>query len=134
MSVWLLGGQIALSQPEFSEFACDWTGEAIKQFPQDRMVALQRAEALLLCGRVVEALPLWRRAGASGDAAHRTAQIVCELVAGEPVTTIASSDEPVVSREFLKWYRRLVRWGANEVIFKLNENVHALRNSLPTAS
>ncbi len=133
LSVWLLGGQIALSQPQFSEFACDWTGEAIKQFPQDRVVALQRAEALLLCGRVAEALPLWRQASASSDAMHRAAQIVCELVAGEPVTAIATSDETVVSREFLKWYRRLLRWGANEVVLKLNENVQALRNTLPTA-
>ena len=133
LSVWLLGGQIALSQPQFSEFAYDWTGEGIKHFPQDRMLALQRAEALLLCERAAEALPLWRQAGASGAATPRAAQIVCELVAGGPVTAVATSDEPAVSREFLKWYRRLVRWGASGTVLKLNENVQVLRNALPTA-
>jgi glycosyltransferase involved in cell wall biosynthesis/Tfp pilus assembly protein PilF len=134
LPVWLLGGQIALSQPQFSEFACDWTGEGIKQFPQDRTLARQRAEALLLCDRAAEALPLWRQAGGAGDPSSRAAEIVCRLVADEPVGVVPSGDEAGLSREFLKWYRRLVRWGANGSVFKLNENVQGLRNVLPTAA
>ncbi|HUI06986.1 MAG TPA: glycosyltransferase [Verrucomicrobiae bacterium] len=134
LPVWLLGGRIALSQPEFLEFACDWTAEAIKYFPQERRAVLQRAEALLLAGRVEEAWPWLGTVDPSSDATHQAAQIVCGLVAGDPLTTVALCDEPGVSREFLSWYRRLVRWGATGVVLKLNENVQGLKNALPTAA
>jgi GT2 family glycosyltransferase/glycosyltransferase involved in cell wall biosynthesis/Tfp pilus assembly protein PilF len=61
LPVWLLGGQLALSRPEFLEFACDWTREAEKQFPDEPRVLAQRAEALLLNQEIQSALPLWRR-------------------------------------------------------------------------
>ena len=63
MDAWLLGGEIALTQPEFLEFARDWTGEAIKYFPEKQSILLQRAEALLLSGDAEQALPFWRRGG-----------------------------------------------------------------------
>jgi glycosyltransferase involved in cell wall biosynthesis/Tfp pilus assembly protein PilF len=133
LPVWLLGGQIALSQPQFSEFACDWTGEAIKQFPQERTIALQRAEALLLGERAVEALPLWRDAGASSnDATHRAARILCELVAGEPAAAVPSGDEPAISREFLKWYRRLITTGKTQTVAVLNDRIDRVADVLPT--
>jgi tetratricopeptide (TPR) repeat protein len=133
LPVWLLGGQIALSQPQFSEFACDWTGEAIKQFPQERTISLQRAEALLLGERAAEALPLWRDACASSnDATHRAARILCELVAGEPAAAVPSGDEPAVSREFLKWYRRLITTGKTQTVAVLNDRIDRVAEVLPT--
>jgi predicted Zn-dependent protease len=133
LPVWLLGGQIALSQPQFSEFACDWTGEAIKQFPQEQTIALQRAEALLLGERAAEAVPLWRDAGASSnDATHRAARILCELIAGEPVEAVASSEEPAISREFLKWYRRLLAAGNAQTVAVLNDRIDRVADVLPT--
>jgi GT2 family glycosyltransferase/Tfp pilus assembly protein PilF/HPt (histidine-containing phosphotransfer) domain-containing protein len=35
---WILGGETALSRPDFREFALDWTGEAIRLLPEDRAI------------------------------------------------------------------------------------------------
>ena len=43
---WQLGGQIALSDPAFAEFAADWTAEAVGRLPGDPVIAAQRAEVL----------------------------------------------------------------------------------------
>jgi len=130
LSAWLLGGQIALSRSEFVEFACDWTGEAIKILPQEPQIREQRAESLLLSGHVSEALSLWQGANSPRSIAAR---LICELATGDLSQTVPA-DETSVSREFLKWYRRLVDWGATDIVLKLNENVRALRNTLPTAA
>ncbi|MBL9137237.1 MAG: glycosyltransferase, partial [Verrucomicrobiales bacterium] len=39
---WRLGGDIALSRPDFLEFAVDWTGEAVKSVTDDPGLAAQR--------------------------------------------------------------------------------------------
>ena len=130
LPVWLLGGQVALSQPQFAEFACDWTKEAVGFLPQDPHIREQRAEALLLNGNACDALTLWRESVSPRGVAAR---LICELVAGQRTATF-KIDEVAVSREFLHWYRRLVDWGANSVILTLNENVHTLRKTLPTAA
>jgi tetratricopeptide (TPR) repeat protein len=127
--VWAAGGQIALSHPDFVEFACDWTGEAVKLFARDVLILQQRAEVLLLNGKADEALTLWR--GAAGPRSV-AARLICEAATGQTIEPLRE-DEGAVSREFLNWYRRLVRWGTKGIILKLNENVHTLRNTLPTA-
>lgn len=129
LPVWLLGGQIALSQPEFAEFASDWTGEAIKYFPHEPHIRNQRAEIGLLNGNAAEALTFWREAAGPRSVAAR---LICETVTGQTIEPLRE-DQVAVSREFLNWYRRLVRWGATDIILQLNENVHTLRNTLPTA-
>ena len=134
LPVWLLGGQIALRQPRFVDFACDWTGEAIKHFPQDKMVALQRAEALLARGRCEEALPLWRRAGSPENAVHQAARILCELVAGQGTSEVSPQVEPTVSREFLKWYQRLLATNQTTAIAIVNERLDSLAETLPAAA
>jgi hypothetical protein len=133
LPVWLLGGHIALSQPSLADFACNWTGEAIKHFPQDKMIALQRAEALLARGRCEEALPLWRRAGSPGNAVHQAAQILCELVAGQGRSAVKPQVEPAVSREFLKWYQRLLATNQTTAIAIVNERLGSLAETLPAA-
>jgi Tfp pilus assembly protein PilF len=129
LSVWLLGGQIALSQPEFAEFASDWTGEAIKYFPHDPHIRKQRAEIWLLNGNAAEALTFWREAAGPRSVAAR---LICEVVTGQTIEPLGE-DQAAVSREFLNWYGRLVRWDTAGIILQLNENVHTLRNTLPTA-
>jgi len=133
LPVWLLGGHVALSQPGLADFACDWTGEAIKHFPQDKMVALQRAEALLARGRCEEALPLWRRAGSPENAVHQAARILCELVAGQGISEVSPQVEPTVSREFLKWYQRLLATNQTTAIAMVNERLDSLAETLPAA-
>jgi hypothetical protein len=134
LPVWLLGGQIALSDPQFLGFAREWTAEAIKQFPQDQMVGLHRAEVLLLSGQAEEALRLWRRAGAPQNAVYRAARALCELVVGERVNAVSPNIESAVSGEFIKWYQRLLGTGQTAVVEVVNERLDSLARALPSAA
>src|SRR5262249_35046223 len=116
---WQLGGRIALGRPDFLEFACDWTGEAIKRFPENPLIVCQCAEALLLSQQVEPALALWPRGSASHHPAPVAGRVMCELVAHEPVGGIAS-EEGAVSRAFIELYRRLLAVEAGAVIGKVN--------------
>ncbi|HZQ48135.1 MAG TPA: glycosyltransferase, partial [Verrucomicrobiae bacterium] len=80
IQVWQFGAQIALSRPDFLEFARAWTGEAIKHCPQDPTIILQRAEALLLVQEVGQALPLWTKAHSPTSARHLAALVLCECL------------------------------------------------------
>jgi glycosyltransferase involved in cell wall biosynthesis len=131
---WELGGQIALSQPGFIEFARDWTGEAIKHFPKIPAIALQRAEFLLLSQQVDDALPLWARAHSAKSARHLAALALCEFVAGGCERQFRPADEKIVSQEFLKWYRQLINSGATSVVNQINERLDDLKICLPTAA
>jgi tetratricopeptide (TPR) repeat protein len=136
VEAWQLGGQIALSQPEFLEFARDWTSEAIRQLPEDGAIVAQRAEALLLSQQPAEALPLWSRA-INGERPPRAlaAQIICATAASQPVEKLRDApEEAAVSRAFVDWYRRLVTTGARETIVHLNSRVEMLRPILPSAA
>jgi len=134
--VWRLGGEIALSRPEFLEFARDWTAEAIRQLPDDGIIVAQRAEVLLLSQELASALPLWSRA-VNGERPPRAvaAQILCATAASQPVAGLCGqAEEPVVSRAFVDWYRRLVMAGAHDAIVGLNSRVETLRPILPAAA
>ncbi|MGD0058527.1 MAG: glycosyltransferase [Verrucomicrobiia bacterium] len=134
LPVWLFGAHIALKQPRFLEFACQWTGEGIKLFPQDKLLTLQRAEALMLSHHVSEALPLWRRAGTPANPAHRAAQILCELASERKVATkVAPPEEAAVSKEFIQWYQRLLGAGRTQALTTVNKRVISLTEVLPTA-
>ena len=131
IQAWRLGGQIALSQPEFLEFAQDWTGEAIKHFPEDSAILLQRAEALTLNQQAALALPLWTRAHFPNSARHLAALTLCEVLAGECRRHFTPADRRLVSQEFLKWYRHLIKCKAHSLVNQVNEKLDDLRPSCP---
>lgn len=130
LQAWQFGGQIALSQIDFLEFARDWTGEAIKQFPEDVVLVAQRAEALLLSGDVESALPFWRKLPST--AKNLSALTLCEFLSGKEPQRFSVADENVISREFLLWYRKLIAANASEIVCALNERMDSLRTTLPT--
>ena len=133
---WRLGAEIALSKPEFLEFAADWTGEAITQLPEDPIIIAQRAEALLLSQQTKAALPLWERV-CQGERPPRSlaALIICSNVEGQPVACPDNSGEEIaVSRAFVDWYKRLVASDAKDTVMTLNNRVDALRPVLPSAA
>ncbi|HEY2951929.1 MAG TPA: glycosyltransferase [Verrucomicrobiae bacterium] len=133
VSAWRFGGEVALSQFDFLEFARDWTGEAIKLFPEDQMIIAQRAEALLLNQEIDQALPLWRRTQTSSNARHLAGLFICEALSdGE--CAVPEVMEPAVSQEFLKWYRALINAGASGAVGRLNNKSGALHAFLPSAS
>jgi glycosyltransferase involved in cell wall biosynthesis/FMN phosphatase YigB (HAD superfamily)/Tfp pilus assembly protein PilF len=134
--VWRLGGEIALSRPEFLEFSREWLSEALRQFPDDGVIVAQRAESLLLSQEMAAALPLWNRA-VNGVRPPRAvaAQILCATAAAQPVEGLCNQDEEAaVSRAFVDWYRRLVAAGARDTIVGLNSRVETLRPILPAAA
>ena len=132
LPAWQFGGQLALSQPDFLEFACDWTGEALKHHAQQPAIILQRAEALMLSGNAEPALPLWIKAHSSKSARHLAAMVLCQAITGEATARFAPADEPLVSQEFLKWYRQLIRVGAHSLVNQINEKTGALRDAIPS--
>jgi predicted Zn-dependent protease len=134
LPVWQLGGQIALSQPEFLEFAQHWTAEALKHFPNHPAILALRAEALLLGGQAESALPFWLQAHSPDSARHLAALTLCEVLAGECQRTFSPADEKLVSQEFLKWYQQLIKSGAHSLVSALNENLEGLGGALPTAA
>jgi GT2 family glycosyltransferase/FMN phosphatase YigB (HAD superfamily)/predicted Zn-dependent protease len=135
-AAWRLGGEIALGKPDFLEFARDWTGEAIRQLPEDGVIVAQRAEALLLSQQPAAALPLWARA-INGERPPRAlaAQIICATAASQPVEQLRDArEEAAVSRAFVDWYRRLVAAGARDTVVHLNSRVEVVRPILPLAA
>jgi tetratricopeptide (TPR) repeat protein len=133
LQAWLLGGRISLSQPEFLEFAQNWTGEAAKQAPEVFPILLQRAEALLLNQDVESALPLWTRAHSPKNPRDLAALILCEVLAGQCHRHLAPPTEKLISQEYLKWYRHLIKFKALSVVSQINEKLDELQPILPSA-
>lgn len=132
--VWHFGAEIALSKDDLLDFAADWTGEAIKHFPSDTRIRLQRAQALILSGKSDLALPLWDEFRLSADPSHQAARVLCHLLNGKTVSGLGGADQTEVSRSFVKLYRRLLQIKDIESITRLNARLDALDIILPTAS
>jgi tetratricopeptide (TPR) repeat protein len=130
-AVWELGGQIALSRPEFLEFARDWTGEAVKHFPEHPGLLAQRAEALLLTQDAAGALPLWRGASLPGSSRQMAAVVLCELLTGGCDRQFPPDEEASVSRELVRWYRQLIAAGAHSSVRQLHERMEQARQVAP---
>ena len=133
---WQLGGEIALSRPEFIEFALEWTREAVKALPQNPLVAAQRAEALMLNDRAPEATGLWEKLWRS-EPEPRTlaALILCEIAAGSGSHLPAQGpDEQATSVAFVQWYQRLIAARAKPMIGKINGGLEPLSRVLPLAA
>jgi GT2 family glycosyltransferase/tetratricopeptide (TPR) repeat protein len=132
---WRLGGQIALSRPEFLDFLCDWTTEAVRYVPNDSIVLTQRAEALLLSNRTEEARGLWQFLWRRDHQPNAlAAQIWCELAEGKSLQQPGAGEVAAVSRAFVEWYRKSVNLGAEQTIRRVNERCSALREALPEAA
>jgi tetratricopeptide (TPR) repeat protein len=129
--VWQLGGRIALSRPEFLEFARDWTGEAVKHFPEHPELSLQRAEALLLTQDPEGALGFWRKAPPPRSSRQTAAMVLCELLTGGCRRHFPAAEEALVSRELVKWYRSLIAAGAHASVRLLHERMEQARVVAP---
>jgi tetratricopeptide (TPR) repeat protein len=131
---WHAGGVIALAKPEFLEVAGDWTAEARRHLPDDPILRAQRAEALLLSGQLEAALPLWRELEPQARPAGLAALVVCETALGHPEYQPPSELAGPVTDEFVRWYRRLLEFGAEPVVRGLNDHVTGLARVLPPAA
>ncbi|WCJ58178.1 glycosyltransferase [Fontisphaera persica] len=134
LAAWRLGAEIALSQPEYHEFALDWTGEAIKCNPDTNELKALRAEALLLNGQPEEALPLLQQVALNGHFRLHAARILCELALSQPPAALAPEKEMQVSREFVGWYRRLIDSRGAAALQQVNQRLEHLAAVLPSAA
>ena len=134
-TAWQFGGRIALSKPEFLEFACDWTGEALRHLPRDNALLAQRAEALLLHQEINEAQPLWQQLVLQDPQPWTVAGLTfCQLASGSPVTAPEGHDPSALTRALLDWYRKAVNAGAQDTIRRLNARLDDLSPLLPDAA
>jgi GT2 family glycosyltransferase/Tfp pilus assembly protein PilF len=133
---WRLGGQIALSRPQFLEFACDWSEEAVRHLPEDPQIVLQRAEALLLNQQVETSHALWVKICRDRtEPACLAALILCQLLEDAPPSAeLGDMDKEAVTRAFLHWYRKCVAAGAKSLIVELNQRTGELARVLPEAA
>ena len=136
IEAWRLGGQIALSRPEYLEFARDWTGEAMRYQGTDLTVRVQRASALLLSGEADAALPLWQQIEQESPQPESiAARLLCALGQDStPDSWTPATPEPEVSRAFLGWYQRLARVGVRDLLLRVHANLARWETLLPTAS
>jgi tetratricopeptide (TPR) repeat protein len=132
VDAWVRGAAVALSDPDFIEFARDWTTEAIKQHPGNRELIAARGETLLLSQQYADALPCWRQL--NGQPRALAARLLCELMQGEFSIGIPPENETETSREFLNWYRRLITHRSIEGVQVIGERLPMLFTVLPSAA
>ena len=136
-AAWRLGAQIALSRPDFLEFACDWTSEALKQLPNDNEIAAQRAEALLLSQQTGQARELWRTV-CQKDPQPRShaALLLCEVVEEGDLSGLEPNEAELgpTNRALLDWYQRCLAMRAQNVLDRLNQRLDHLGTLLPAAA
>jgi len=132
LDAWVRGAKVALSHPDFIEFARDWTAEAIKQHPTNRELLAARGETLLLTQQFVDALPFWRQL--NGHPRALSARLFCELMQGEFSIDGPPANEAQTSQEFLNWYRRMVAFRAAEGVAAAGERLEMLATVLPSAA
>ena len=131
---WVLGGRIALSHPDYLEFASDWTGEAIKHLPGEVDLQALRAETLMLRGELAGAVPHWRAAAAHDRPERTAALILCELCLDQLGRHVLNGNSTAVNGEFLRWYQRLLQVQARQPLLQINERLGQLETVLPGAA
>jgi tetratricopeptide (TPR) repeat protein len=134
LEVWLLGGDIALSAPDFLEFASDWTAEAVKNHPKEECILRQRAQVLMMRGELASAAGEWRKLNLSGRPSDRAGLILCQLGSGADLEPVSASEESSASKEFLAHYRRLLNSTAKTTIATINARLPQLAGTLPGAA
>jgi predicted Zn-dependent protease len=137
IKAWRLGAEIALNHQEFLEVACDWTAEAIKQFPKDSPVIAHRAEALMLKLQPAEALIFWETAVERDPQPRlKAALLLCELIEDRILShpEFYESEVGPIGRAFVDWYQRCLQMKAQEIVSRVNERLETLRTALPATA
>ncbi|MGC9034258.1 MAG: glycosyltransferase [Verrucomicrobiia bacterium] len=131
-AVWQLGARIALNNQNLIEFALQWTEEALKFCPDNPELIEYRADALLLNGRIDEAIECFERLPVS--ARQQASIIFCEVIKGDCNRSYDEVNERAISFELIKLYRQCINSRALSVINCFHDNVGALQSALPTAA
>jgi tetratricopeptide (TPR) repeat protein len=135
-AAWRLGGEIALSRPEFLEFGQEWTAEASKQLPEDPVILAHRAEAMLLNDLTAAALEVYQRlVSQDRQVVALAGLIMCQVAVGlEPQSPQDPQEASQISRAFVGWYRKLLVFGARQIVLGVNGHLPELDRVLPEAA
>lgn len=131
-AVWQLGARIALNNHNLVEFSLEWTEEALKFCPDNPELIEYRADALLLNGRIEEAIECFERLPLS--VRQQACIVFCEVVKGICNRTFNNTDERAVSYELIRLYRQCINSRAMSVINCFHNNIELLHPVLPTAA
>lgn len=134
LAAWRFGAELALSKPDYLDFANDWTGEACKAFPRDSALQHARAEVLTLRGDFQDAEPLWKTLKAHNNHKATAAWVLCLLQTGQEIPKQDAGIEKLISAEFYGWFGRLVTIGNEAAIRSLVASLDTLVLSLPSAT
>lgn len=130
-AIWQLGARIALNNEKSVNYALQWTEEALKYCPEDPELIEYRGDALLLNGFIEQARECFTRLPVS--ARQKACIIFCEIVAGASSFPVEENEEPIVSHEVVRLYRRCLNSKAHNLISCFNRNIHILKSILPSA-
>ncbi|MCC6233294.1 MAG: glycosyltransferase [Verrucomicrobiales bacterium] len=131
---WRFGAEVALSNPEFLEFALDWTGESVKHHATDARLIHQRAEALMRSGDAAAALSWFDRLAHLDHPSLLASRCLCQLVVQGKPSALPAEKEGAVSSEFLRLYQRLITTPASGFLHQVNERLDPLARVLPSAA
>ncbi|MGC8744191.1 MAG: glycosyltransferase [Verrucomicrobiia bacterium] len=131
-AVWQLGARIALNNQNLVPFALEWTEEALKFCPENPELIEYRADALLLNGRIDEAIECFERLPIS--ARQQASLVFCEVIKGVCNRSYNEDNERTISFELIKLYRQCINSRALSVIDCFHNNIGALQPALPTAA
>jgi hypothetical protein len=126
---WALGAEIALSQPDFLEFAVDWTEQALKNTPETSVLIQHRGEALLLSGDFSNAATFWLKTDYQTNPRCGAALLLCS----DSVLPEFACEELALSQALISWYRKLLAVNATAPIQQLHARLDSLATVVPTA-
>jgi tetratricopeptide (TPR) repeat protein len=130
--VWITGGQVALSGPEFLDTALKWTEEGVRFHSLNSQIVWQRAEALTLAGKYNDALVFWRLLQNSSHPPILAGLVLCETLAGDTRFPVPLHLESDISEAFLKWRQRLKSFRARGALALLDSRMAVWQAILPT--
>jgi len=81
--IWELGCGIVNKDPELAEMSLEWTGEAVKHYPDSDVTNVRRGESLMKNGRFAEATDYFSRLSDRGEKTATAAQLVCRQLSGQ---------------------------------------------------
>ena len=132
---WINGCQVSLSAPEMLGTAIQWIPKAQVLFPNDETILQYCAELLLLTEQIEMATTLWVQISEiAPKPKHQAAALICRMLSHQPVIHQAGEQENEISQAFIRWYRRLIQYQAEDVVRGINQDLAQLEGILPTAT
>lgn len=131
--LWAMGSILCAENPATFQFGLEWTREAKKYFPFDKMICDSRYQLLIECGEFEALIEETEAAVGQLSPATFAGVVWARLLTGYNIPTVPPVDEKAVSQELILWYRKWVNAGAEQLIREINGKVDVLQSTYPSA-